>query len=135
MNAKAVWNGKMKFTGSSGTGHNVVMDASEDNGGDNTAPRPKEMLLLGLAGCTGMDVVSILKKMRIDAEGFRIEVDADQTTEHPMIFKNIHIKYFFNKSVDTAKSKKAVELSQDKYCGVSDILRKSSTLTYEIIYE
>jgi putative redox protein len=111
------------------------MDTSTQNGGEDTAARPKELLLMGLCGCTGMDVVSILKKMRQEPDSFRLEVDADQTDEHPMVFKKIHLKYYFRGSLDKEKVHRAVELSQTKYCGVSEILRKSSELTYEIIYE
>jgi len=136
MNSKIQWNGSMEFTATSGSGHEQVMDASEANGGKDAGPRPKELLLNGLGGCTGMDVVSILRKMRQTPKSFRIEVEADQTEEHPMIFKKIHITFFFSgDDLDHEKVVRAVEMSQTKYCGVSEILRKSADLTYEIKYE
>jgi len=135
MNSNVVWNGKMSFKAVAGTGHEVLMDASESSGGENSASRPKEMLLNGLGGCTGMDVVSILKKMRQLPEAFRMEIKADQTEEHPIVFSKIHITYYFKGELDHEKVRQAVELSQNKYCGVSEMLRKTAQVSYEIIYE
>jgi len=135
MDAKIQWNADMLFQGASEDGHAVMMDSSEKHGGKNSAPRPKELILQGLGGCTGMDVISILKKMRNLPEKFRMEIHADQTDEHPRIFKNIHIKYYFSGELDREKVARAVELSQKQYCGVSEMLRRSSDLTHEIIYE
>lgn len=135
MNSTVEWKGDMLFNATSGTGHSVLMDSSADHGGKDQAARPKEYLLHGLAGCTGMDVVSILKKMRVEPKAFRLEVTADQTEEHPMIFKNIHIKYLFSGDVDHEKIKKAVDLSQTKYCGVSEMFKRFANVTFEIVYE
>jgi putative redox protein len=135
MNSKIEWNGKMKFKAEAGSGHEVIMDASEQNGGENSGTRPKEMLLSGLGGCTGMDVISILKKMRQTPQSFRIEVEADQTEEHPMVFKNIHLTYFFSGDLDHEKVLRAIELSQTKFCGASEMLRKTADITYDIKYE
>jgi putative redox protein len=135
MNSKIEWKGSMKFSALSGSGHEVLMDTSEASGGENSAGRPKEFLLHGLGGCTGMDVISILKKMRQIPKSFRIEVEADQTDEHPMVFKKIHIIYFFSGDLDHEKVQRAIELSQTRYCGVSEMLRKTSDLTYEVRYE
>ncbi|MDH4261596.1 MAG: OsmC family protein [Spirochaetia bacterium] len=135
MNSKIEWNGKMKFKAKSGTGHEIYMDASEENGGENLAARPKEFLLHGIGGCSAMDVISILKKMRQFPETFRIDVSAEQTEEHPMVFKTIHIIYYFSGELDHEKVSRAVELSQTKYCGVSEMLRKTAEITYDIKYE
>ncbi len=135
MKTSATWQGKMKFTAESDSGHAIVMDANEEAGGENAGVRPKELLLKGLAGCTGMDVVSILKKMRIEPQVFRIEINAGLTEEHPRVFEKISMKYIFSKDVPEDKARRAVELSQEKYCGVSAMLKKNSPVEYEVIFE
>jgi len=135
MLSKVSWKGNMKFSGMSGSGHEVMMDSATDHGGEDSAARPKEMVLHGLGGCTAMDVISILKKMRIEPGEFRVEINADQTEEHPMVFKKIHLKYIFKGNLDHDKAQKAVALSQTKYCGVSEMLRHSAEISYEIVYE
>lgn len=135
MKSTIEWNGKMKFKATGESGHEVFMDASEKNGGEDSAGRPKEMVLHGLGGCSGMDVVSILRKMRQEPASFRMEVNAEQTDEHPIVFNKIHLKYIFTGELEHDKVSRAVELSQTKFCGVSEMLKKSAVLTYEIIYE
>ncbi len=126
------WKGNMQFDALV-SGHHVVMDALPAVGGEDSGPRPKELMLASLAGCTGMDVVSILKKMRIEIESFDIEIIADITEEHPKHYTAMHIIYKLKgKDIDPEKAKKAVDLSQEKYCGVSEAYRKAMTLTYEI---
>lgn len=114
-------------------GHTFWIDADDSVGGTNKGPRPKALLLSGLAGCTGMDVASILTKMKVNYTSLRIEVDANLTEEHPRVYDRIHLKYILGgESLDLAKIEKAVKLSQDKYCGVSAMLGKSAEITYEI---
>ncbi len=126
------WKGNMQFDALV-SGHHVVMDALPIVGGEDSGPRPKELMLASLAGCTGMDVVSILKKMRVEIESFDIEIIADITEEHPKHYTAMHIIYKLKgKDIDPEKAKKAVDLSQEKYCGVSEAYRKAMTLTYEI---
>jgi putative redox protein len=117
-------------------GHRLITDASEEIGGNNLGPRPKQLLLAGLIGCTGIDVMSILKKMRIEIDDCSIEVEAENTEEHPKVYENIHLVYRF-KGKDLPKNsiEKAVTLSQNKYCGVSAMLKKATPITYEIIIE
>ncbi|HBS03915.1 MAG TPA: osmotically inducible protein C [Leptospiraceae bacterium] len=129
------YKGKMKMVATNDRGHNLEMDTYEQSGGDDSAQTPKEAVLSGLAGCTAMDIVGILRKMRIDVDSMRIEVEADQTDEHPKVFKNIKMKYIFSKGADPEKVERAVKLSQEQYCGVSAMIKKSADLTYEIIYE
>jgi putative redox protein len=113
--------------------HHIVMDAVAEVGGQNKGPRPKELMLASLAGCTGMDVISILQKMRVAVESFNIEIEADLTGEHPKHYTKMHIIYNFKGNLlDPEKLKKAVELSQERYCGVSAVYRKAMELTYEI---
>lgn len=135
MKASAVWKEKMKFTGTAGSGHNLAMDAAPEVGGENTGFRPKELVLQGLAGCTAMDVMSILGKMKIIPKSFRVEVEAEQTDDHPKVFRKIHLKYIVSGDVPEDKLVRAIDLSQKQYCGVSAMLEKSAELTYEHIYE
>jgi putative redox protein len=116
-------------------GHKIVVDAYPEFGGENKGPSPKPLVLTSLSGCTGMDVVSLLKKMRVDYENFSIEIDASLTEEHPKYYDKIHVVYAIKvKPEDEAKVKKAVDLSQERYCGVSYMLSQSSELTYEILF-
>ena len=126
------WSGKMKFNAIV-NGHNVPMDADEAVGGEDTGPRPKALLLAGLAGCTGMDVISILKKMQHEPLEFDIDIDANITEEHPKVFDLINIIYKFKGgNLQLEKLEKAVKLSQEKYCGVSAMLGKIAELKYSI---
>jgi len=94
---------------------------------------PKALLLSGLAGCTGIDVVEVLEKMRVPFADLKIEVEAEQTTEIPRVFKGIHINYIIATTEENReKVKKAIDLSLDKYCGVSAMLRKNSKIDYSI---
>ena len=96
-------------------------------------PGPKSLLLSGLSGCTGIDVVDILKKMRVEFSDFSIEAEAEQTEEHPKVFKDIFVVYTIKTDpANEDKVKKAIELSIDKYCGVSAMLKKNSTIHYKL---
>jgi putative redox protein len=135
MQANVEWQGKMRFVGK-GTGENsVVMDAPPAVGGENNGFRPKELLLNGLAGCTAMDVLSILRKMRCEPEAFRVEVSAEETTEHPRVFSSFHITYFIKGEVPPDKLEKAINLSQERYCGVTTMFRQFATVSHEYVYE
>jgi Predicted redox protein, regulator of disulfide bond formation len=115
------------------SGHKIIMDAEPEVGGKDRGPRPKPLMLVSLAGCTGMDVISILQKMRVPVEKFRLTVQGDLTSEHPRQFYRMHIIYeFTGKDLPLDKLTKAVELSQERYCGVSATYKKALELTYEI---
>jgi putative redox protein len=115
-------------------GHEMVIDASSEGGGDNRGPRPKPLMLVALAGCTGMDVVSILKKMRVDVEAFSVKVVGNVTEEHPKHFDSMHVIYEFRgKDLPMDKLDKAVNLSDERYCGVSATLKKGIKITHEIV--
>jgi len=117
-------------------GHKIVVDAVESVGGRDRGPRPKPLLLASLAGCTAMDVISILDKMRVKVDAFNVEVIAEQTEEHPKVYSQIKLLYKFKgKDLPMDKLQKAVDLSQERYCGVSAMLRKASELTFEIMVE
>jgi putative redox protein len=114
-------------------GHELMLDLEETAGGTNLGPKPKPLLLVALGGCTAMDVISILKKMRIEPEYFNVKVDGEITEEHPKHFTKIKLIYEFRgKDLPLDKLQKAVDLSQEHYCGVSETLRKSVEITSEI---
>jgi putative redox protein len=129
------WIDGMAFESELG-GHKIIVDASEEFGGMNRGPRPKAMLLSALGGCTGMDVIAILDKMKLKPESFRVEVSADTQKEHPKVYDMIHVKYIFKgKDLPHEKLEKAVNLSRDKYCAVNAMLGKSAVISAEIIVE
>jgi len=115
-------------------GHHFEIDANSKVGGDNNGPSPKGLLLSALGGCTGMDVVSILRKMKVTEYELKIDVSGELTEEHPKIYHTITTEFkFIGSDLSTSKLRKAVELSETKYCGVSEMLRKSSEIK-TIIY-
>ena len=127
------WKGNMLFDANV-SGHHVMMDAVPAVGGEDKGSRPKELMLAALAGCTGMDVVSILKKMRVEFTGFNIRVEADVTEDHPKHYEKMHVIYeFTGKDLQMDQLKKAVELSQERYCGVSFVYKKAMEVTYDIL--
>mgnify|MGYP006300095035 CR=1 FL=1 len=129
------WNEGMSFDAKV-NGHTVTLDAAEAAGGRDAGPQPKPMLLVSLAGCTGMDVISILNKMNQNPGYFNLKVEGDLTDEHPKYYRSIKVIYEFKEvdGLDPKKVEKAVKLSQEKYCGVSALLKKAVDLDYEIRY-
>ncbi|RME18972.1 MAG: OsmC family peroxiredoxin [Bacteroidetes bacterium] len=116
-------------------GHKVYVDADASVGGTDKASRPKPLMLVSLAGCTAMDVVSLLNKMKVNFSYFNVKVEAELSEEHPKVYTKVHIVYQIKgDNIDKAKVEKAVNLSQEKYCGVSAMFRKFATLTHEIQY-
>jgi putative redox protein len=115
-------------------GHKLTIDASVEGGGDDLGPRPKKLMLLALAGCTGVDVIMILKKMKIEPEAFNVIVEGDVTEEHPKKYHTMKIIYQFKgKDLPLDKLERAVQLSQEKYCGVSATYREALKLETEIM--
>ncbi len=113
--------------------HWVVMDTKVEHGGSEGANAPMELVLCALGGCTGMDVESLLRKMRTPVRDFRIDIAAERSQEHPRIFTRIHLEYkFWGENLNLESITKAVELSQKKYCSVSAMLSKAAELTYSI---
>lgn len=126
------WLGDMAFE-TEINGHKIIIDAGSEAGGKDQGPRPKPLMLLALGGCTGMDVVAILKKMRVDFDSLNVVVEGDLTEEHPKHFSRMHVIYEFSgKDLPVDKLKKAIDLSSEKYCGVSEVYRKAMKLTSEI---
>ena len=115
-------------------GHKMMLDAGEQNGGKDLGPRPKALMLVALAGCTGMDVVSILTKMRVELDNFDVKVGGEQSEEQPVHYISMHIIYeFWGKDLPVDKLEKAISLSHERYCGVSAVYRKAMPVTHELV--
>ena len=133
MKAKVRLVHEMSFMGKGESGHWVAMDAAEKVGGSNSASRPLELLLIGLGGCTGMDVVPILRKKRVPFTKFWIEIEAQQVQDYPKVFTDITITYHVvGRGVKETDVARAVELSQEKYCTISAMLRKAALIVTKI---
>lgn len=115
-------------------GHKLTIDTDKENGGLDLGPRPKSLMLVALAGCTAMDIVSILAKMRVELADLNVKVDGDLTEEHPKQFTSMHITYeFWGNELPMDKLEKAVSLSDERYCGVSATLKKGIPVTHSIV--
>ena len=126
------WKGDMAFEADV-NGHKLIMDATTEVGGHNLGSSPKKLMLVALSGCTGMDVVSILKKMHVDIEKCTVEVQGDVAEEHPKRYTKMHVIYSFTgKSLSLDKLQKAVRLSEETYCGVEALYRMAVEVTSEI---
>lgn len=126
------WKGGMQYDAQIGE-HMITLDASEEMGGMNLGARPKPLLLAALAGCTGMDIASLARKMRVDFDKIEIEADAEKTDEVPSLYTSMKLIYRFEgKGIDPAKPLRMVELSQEKYCGVADMLRRVAPIGFEV---
>lgn len=111
--------------------HWITMDGPEKLGGSDAGVRPKELVLMALAGCTGSDVVSILKKKRVNLTDFEINIAAQQSEEHPKVFTHIDLEYvFYGKDIKEKDVERAIELSTETYCGVSAMLKKAMTINH-----
>jgi putative redox protein len=128
------WKGQMLFESVSPEG-NVMIDAAKEVGGQGKGLRPKAMMLSSLAGCTAMDVASLLKKMRAEVADFKIEVEANLTDEAPKFYDKVKVTYrFYDKDFQKDKIEKAVNLSVERYCGVMHMFRQFAEVTTEIQY-
>jgi len=134
METRIRWSHGMTFVATGETGHAVVMDTKKAVGGHESAPSPKELLLFALGGCTGMDVVSILRKMRVETTSFEVHASAETEEPHPKAFKSFHLEYRFEgQNLPLPSLERAVVLSQDKYCSVSHTLRVGHPMTWSIV--
>jgi len=132
MKAQIRWRGNAEFEGSSGSGHQITMDGPAEFGGQNKGPRPMEMLLLGLGGCTAFDVVHILKKSRQDIDDCEVDIHADRAMQDPKVFTRIHLHYRVSgKGLKEALVERAIKLSAEKYCSASIMLAKSAEITHD----
>lgn len=129
----ANWAGGMRFVYTSATGHGLVTDAPTQAGGGDTAATPMELLLLGLIGCTGVDVTSILTKMKEPLQALEVTAEAERAEQHPKIYTKIHLTYRVTGPVDEKKLKRAIHLSESTYCSASAMLGKSAEITSEYV--
>jgi len=133
MDMSVEWKGGLEFESELPSGHSVTVDAKKESGGNNNGPRPTELLLNGLAGCTGVDVIMILNKMNQDVADFEIDIESKRAKEHPKRFTDIHIIYKLKgKDLDEKKVKRAIDLSEEKYCSASASLNANITSEYII---
>jgi len=127
------WQGGMAFN-TMLDGHSVTVDAPAEVGGNDSGPRPKALMLVALGGCTGMDVVSILKKMKVEVEDFTMRISGNLTEEHPKHFDSMKLIYEFKgKDLSEEKIHKAIKLSMEQYCGVSAVYKKALDFEYEVV--
>lgn len=126
------WAGKMAWETEIG-GHKIRVDAGEDSGGENSGVRPKPLMLVALAGCTGMDVVSILAKMQVKIDDLNISVEGDMEEEHPKFYNKMKVIYHFKgTNLPLDKLERAISLSVEKYCGVMALYKKAIPIETEI---
>lgn len=126
------WLEEMSFEGMV-DGHKIILDANPEFGGKDKGPRPKPLMLLALAGCTAMDVFSLLKKMRVEVEDFNVDVEGELTEEHPKKYTKMNVIYSFKgKDLDFEKINKAIAMSEEKYCGVYAIYKQAMEMSYEV---
>ena len=133
MDAKVIWKERMSFTGSADTGFELPLGAEPSVGGDNDGFRPMELIAIGLAACTAMDVISILKKKQQVVTGFEVKVHADRASEHPKVLTHALVEYIVTgHQVDPAAVNRAVELSVTKYCPAESMLSKAFPIEQKI---
>lgn len=126
------WKGNVSFLAESGSGHSVLMDGAPEAGGQNLGPRPMEMLLMGLGGCTAFDVVMILKKARQDITDCVVEIVAQRATIDPKVFTHIHLHFIITgHNVRTQQVERAIHLSAEKYCSASMMLKQTVDITHD----
>ncbi len=127
----------MQFVAEGGSGHAIVLDSDPSVGGRDTGSRPMELLLMGLAGCTAMDVAFILRRKRVDLRGLEVHVEAERADKHPKVYTKIHVEYVIYGDVPDKAARQAIELSEEKYCSASAMLRKTAEITwsYRIVKE
>lgn len=129
------WKGNLQFESDNPSGNLITMDTSPENGGYNSGVSPKAMMLSSLAGCSGLDVVSILKKMKVPFSDFRIDTYGDLTNDHPKYYNKVSVEYhFYGNELDEKKIEKAVNMSIDTYCGVMEMFRRFAEIKTSIHY-
>lgn len=133
MQARVSWNGKMGFVGIPSSNHAVLMDTSVNSGGDGAAASPMEMVLMGLAGCSGIDIALILEKKRIKVDDFEILVEAKRADEHPRVFTEVDLEFvFYGKDLRLKPLESAVRLSIEKYCSVAGMVEKTAEINWKV---
>ncbi|MBT8294660.1 MAG: OsmC family protein [Eudoraea sp.] len=129
------WLGNMAFESTNPSGLNLTIDAGPDAGGEGKGLKPKALMLSALAGCSGLDVAMLIKKMKLDVDEFTIDTTANLTDEHPKYYDAVTIEYHFRgNNLNETKLQRAVDLSVEKYCGVMEMFRKFAKLKIETIF-
>lgn len=136
MNAKVTWDNGLYFSGVADSGHEIILDGDPSVGGTDLGSRPLELMLMSLAGCTGMDVISILRKKRQDITGFEVKTHAERSDTHPKVFTAVTVEYIVTgHNIDTKAVERAIDLSENAYCPAQAMLAKAVPIshTYTII--
>ncbi|WP_297760437.1 OsmC family protein [uncultured Muriicola sp.] len=129
------WIGNMAFESNNPSGHEFIMDADVEDGGEGKGFRPKALMLSSLAGCSGLDVASLIRKMKLQVDKFHIETIAELTEEHPKYYNEVKVEYhFYGANLDQKKLQRAVDLSVEKYCGVMEMFRKFASVSTQTIF-
>ncbi len=129
------WLGNMAFESNNPSGHNLTIDAGPDDGGKGKGYRPKALMLSSLAGCSGLDVAMLIKKMKLEVKDFTIEIKANLTDEHPKFYDKVIVEYhFYGDQLEEKKLQRAVDLSVEKYCGVIEMFRQFAQIEIETIF-
>jgi putative redox protein len=135
MDAKVIWKNKMSFDGSADSSFIVPLGTVTDVGGDNDGFRPLELIAIGIAGCTAMDVISILQKKREEVSSFEVRVHAERAAEHPKVYTHLTIEYVVGgKNLSKEAVERAVELSETKYCSAQAMFKKVAPMDLKITY-
>ena len=130
--SRVVWRDDLIFTGYSNNGHSIPLDAARAAGGHDAGVSPMELMLTALGGCTGMDVISILRKKQQDVTGFEVQVEGVRADEHPRVYTEIWVKFVVTgRAVEAKAVERAIELSRDKYCGAAATLRHTAQIHYD----
>lgn len=131
MTVRATLEAGMRFDVETGSGHHIILDAAEHNGGQDSGPRPMEMLLVALAGCAGMDIIAILRKKRLDITGYEVRIHGERVEEHPRVFVHITVEHIFSgRDIRPEAVERAIELTEERYCGASAMLGKTASITH-----
>jgi len=129
------WVGNMAFESTNPSGHGVAIDAGPDDGGESSGYRPKALMLSSLAGCSGLDVASLIKKMKLQVDHFHIETFGELTEEHPKYYHKVNVEYHFHgPDLNKEKLQRAVDLSVEKYCGVMEMFRRFAEVGVEVVF-
>lgn len=132
---RTTWKQNLQFESDNPSGLNILIDANQEVGGDGKGLRPKALMLSSLAGCSGIDVASLFKKMRVQVDDFYIDVEAELTDEHPKYYHKVTVDYhFYGTDLPKDKIEKAVNLSVERYCGVMEMFRRFAEIEIDIHY-
>jgi len=133
---KAKWIDGLRFVATDSAGHSIVMDASKQSGGEDSGFNPIQLLLIALGGCTGMDVVHIMRKQRQEISGLEVLVSGERVEEPPRFYNNIHVEYKIKgKNIEEKAVQRAIQLSEDKYCSVEATLRTKAKVTSNYVIQ